>query len=107
MARPTYPIKGNNVGEKVEYLEPRDQLKEGRVFINKEQNYKGVPPEVWNFHVGGYQVCHKWLKDRKGRPSTFEVIQHYQRVVAALGEMIESMEKIDEVIEEHGGRPIE
>jgi hypothetical protein len=22
---------------------------------------------VWNFHIGGYQVCHKWLKDRKGR----------------------------------------
>ena len=27
-----------------------------------------VPEEVWNFHFGRYQVCKKWLKDRKGRP---------------------------------------
>ena len=20
---------------------------------------------VWNFHVGGYQACEKWLKDRR------------------------------------------
>jgi predicted helicase len=26
-----------------------------------------VPAHIWEFHVGGYQVLHKWLKDRKGR----------------------------------------
>ena len=26
-----------------------------------------VPEAVWNFHIGGYQACGKWLKDRKGR----------------------------------------
>ena len=26
-----------------------------------------MPEAVWNFHIGGYQVCEKWLKDRKGR----------------------------------------
>jgi hypothetical protein len=62
---------------------------------------------VWNFHIGGYQVCQKWLKDRKGRTLTFEDIQHYQRVVAALGEIIELTEQIDAAIEEHGGWPIE
>jgi hypothetical protein len=28
--------------------------------------FHGVPENVWNFHIGGYQVCEKWLKDRKG-----------------------------------------
>ena len=23
---------------------------------------RGVPEEVWDFQIGGYQVCHKWLK---------------------------------------------
>ncbi len=63
--------------------------------------------EVWNFHVGGYQVCQKWLRDRKGRTLMFEDIQHYQRVVAALGETIELMEQIDVAIIEHGVWPIE
>ena len=106
-AMPKYPVKGNDMVEKIEYLEPRDKPEQGRVYINKEQYFEGVPQEVWNFHVGGYQVCHKWLKDRKGRTLTFEDIQHYQRVVAALGETIELMEQIDVAIEEHGGWPIE
>ena len=77
------------------------QSEQGRIYINKEQYFEGVPPEVWNFHVGGYQVCQKWLKDRKGRTLTFEDIQHYQRVVSALAEAIELMGQIDVAIEEY------
>ena len=40
--------------------------------------------QVWNFHVGGYQVCEKWLKDRKGRALTKDDIAHYQKIVVAL-----------------------
>lgn len=57
-----------------------------------------MPEEVWNFYVGGYQVCQKWLKDRKGRTLTYDDIQHYQRIVVALQETIELMAKIDAVI---------
>ena len=62
--------------------------------------------EVWNLHIGGYQVCEKWLKDRKGRVLSAEDIEHYQRVVVVLNETIRIMGEIDEVIEEHGGWPI-
>jgi len=106
-ATPRYPAEGNNVVEKVEYLAPADQPDQGRVHINKTQYFDGVTPEVWEFHVGGYQVCQKWLKDRKGRALSFDDIKHYQRIVAALAETIELMEKIDEAIEEYGGWPIE
>jgi hypothetical protein len=37
-----------------------------RVYINKDQWFEGVQPEVWESHIGGYQVCEKWLKDRRG-----------------------------------------
>ena len=40
----------------------------------QDQYFEGVPPEVWNFHVGGYQVAEKWLKDRKGRTLTYDDI---------------------------------
>ena len=29
--------------------------------------FRGVSEAVWNFHIGSYQVCEKWLKDRRGR----------------------------------------
>jgi hypothetical protein len=104
---PNYPEQGNNVVEKIEYLELRDQSGPGRVYINTSQYFDGVPHDVWEFHVGGYQVCQKWLKDRKGRVLSFDDIRHYQRIVAALAETITLMASIDEVIEEYGGWPIE
>ena len=66
---------------------------------------RGVPEEVWDFHIGGYQVCHKWLKDRKGRARSDEDLAHYQKIVVALNETIRIMDEIDEVIEAHGGWP--
>jgi len=67
--------------------------------------FRGVPEAVWNFHIGGYQVCHKWLKDRKGRTLSDDDIAHYQKIVVALSETIRIMKEIDEVIEAHGGWP--
>ncbi|MES2467596.1 MAG: type ISP restriction/modification enzyme [Verrucomicrobiota bacterium] len=68
--------------------------------------FQGVPEAVWNFHIGGYQVCHKWLKDRKNRTLTDEDISHYHKIVIALSETIRLMKEIDEVIEKHGGWPL-
>jgi predicted helicase len=89
----TYPVKGDNIVEKVRYDE-----KEQRVYINKTQYIEGVTAEVWNFHVGGYQVCEKWLKDRKGRALTYDESTHYQKVVVALKETIRLMAEIDKAI---------
>jgi Type ISP C-terminal specificity domain len=57
-----------------------------------------VLPEVWEFHFGGYQVCEKWLKDRKGRRLSYDDIQHYQKIVVALNETIRLMAEIDALI---------
>ena len=78
---------------------------DGAVWINASQRFEGVPEAVWNFHIGGYQVCEKWLKDRKGRTLSTDDITHYQRVVVALNETIRLMAEIDRVIEAHGGWP--
>jgi predicted helicase len=67
--------------------------------------FKGVREHVWKFHIGGYQVCEKWLKDRKGRALSNDDIAHYQKIVVALAETIRLMKEIDDVIEAHGGWP--
>ena len=71
----------------------------GKVTINKQgDSFVGVPEEVWNFYVGGYQVCQKWLKDRKERVLSDEDILHYQKIVVALQETIKLMQSIDKAI---------
>ncbi|MGA7324783.1 MAG: type ISP restriction/modification enzyme [Rhodomicrobium sp.] len=71
----------------------------------KTTGFTGISAEVWRFLIGGYQVCDKWLKDRRGRTLTNEEIAHYQKIVVALSETIRIMNAIDEVIDAHGGWP--
>jgi len=106
----TYPKKGSDVVENVRYVEPGVLLatvvpgahhsakSKGRVYINSEQYFDGVKPEWFEFHIGGYQVLQKWLKDRKGRRLTHDDIIHYQRVVVAIKETIRLMSEIDKAI---------
>jgi len=77
------------------------------VWVNKAQTtgFHGVLQEVWNFQIGGYQVCEKWLKDRKGRLLAEDDIKEYQKIVIAISETIRLMAEVDEVIERHGGWP--
>ena len=101
-----YPIAGSNRMDKVDYrFSPSPQPSpikgegvSGRVYINAEQYFDGVPQAVWDYHIGGYQVAAKWLKDRKGRLLSFDDLQHYQRVIAALAETIRLQAEIDAAI---------
>jgi len=105
---PGFDIEGDNVVEKgyPKYVGHADRPKKGKVYINKDQCFEGVRPDVWEFHIGGYQVCEKWLKDRRGRKLDYEDIRHYQRIAMALGETIKLMGQVDEVIESNGGWPM-
>ncbi len=71
--------------------------KDDNVFINETQRFTGIPEEVWNYKVGGYQVCEKWLKDRKKRYLSLEEIETYSKIVTALSKTIEYQTEIDEL----------
>lgn len=90
------------------------EYENGKVMINATRWFEDVPKATWEFHVGGYQVCEKWLKDRAGKggknPSlgrvlTEEDILHYRRIVVALTETRRLMAEIDVEIDKHGGWP--
>ena len=77
-----------------------------RVYINKQSYFPDIPPHIWEFKIGGYQVLDKWLKDRKNakRELSTEEINHYQKIVIALTETLRLMQEIDIIIP---GFPIE
>jgi hypothetical protein len=82
-----------------------DAAKQSQPFTSGTIGFRGVPEAVWNFHIGGYQVCGKWLKDRKGRTLSQDDLAHYQKIIGALSETIRLMHEIDKVIEQHSGWP--
>lgn len=54
--------------------------------------------EVWSFTIGGYQVCEKWLKDRRGRVLSHDDLQHYKKIIPALSRTRDLMQEIDKAI---------
>ena len=44
------------------YYDPNSE----RMYVNKTTYFGPIPPKVYEYRIGGYQVCDKWLKDRKG-----------------------------------------
>ena len=67
-----------------------------RLHINKQQSFRPIPADVWDFHIGGYQVLDKYLKSRKGRTLSLDEIENVQNIVNVLRFTIEQMERIDE-----------
>jgi hypothetical protein len=102
---PAFKVGGENRIERVRYSKPTED-RPGRVFVNKSQHFEGVSEEVWEFTIGGYKPAEKWLSDRKGRSLSYDDIDWYRHICAALGETLQVMSKIDEAIEGHGGWPI-
>lgn len=111
-----YPVPGDDVVEDMpRYVGPgepdpvtEEPVEQGRVYISKDnrrtgkhgQYIEGVAPDVWDFTVGGYQVCEKWLKDRRGRTLTDADLTHYGKILVAIRETIRLMSEIDAEIEE-------
>jgi len=67
----------------------------GRVYINKTPYFAPVPVAVWEYRIGGYQVCEKWLKDRGERRLELEDVRAYCRIVTALARTIALQAEID------------
>ena len=79
----------------------------GKVFVNGSSGFAGVKNSVWQHTIGGYQVLHKWLDDRRkaGRSLSDDDITHWLRVYAALEATQGLMQQVDSAIEAHGGWP--
>jgi predicted helicase len=83
--------KGSDLIEKPIY-NPKEQ----RLYINRQQYFAPVSEDVWNFHIGGYQVLDKFLKSRRGRELSLDEIENVLNVVKVLRFTIERMQEIDE-----------
>jgi predicted helicase len=89
--KPVSKYQGDSENDKVETIIYDETQK--TIHINNEKYFDNVSPEVWNYQIGGYQVLHKYLKDRKGR--ILEDSRHYCKVVTAISKTIEIQKQAD------------
>jgi len=91
---PKFEVPGSGIVEKGYPRWIANEGESGRVYINAEQYFEPVELDVWEFHIGGYQVCAKWLKDRRNRELSFDEIEHYQKMTVAIKQTIKLMEQL-------------
>ena len=81
--------------EKVKYSE-----EDMRVYINNDNYFDNVEKVVWEYQIGGYQVCDKWLKDRKERILSLMETEQYCKIVTAISKTIEIQQEIDNLYQD-------
>ena len=74
----------------------------GRVWLNKTTSVPSVQQETWEFRVGTYQVCRKWLKDRCSRPLLRAEIEQYCAIVHAIETTRRTMLDLDKHVARQG-----
>jgi len=83
---------GDSKVDKIEY-----DANTGRIYINSENYFEGIEPDVFDYFIGGYRVCEKWLKDRKNRELSLEDVQSFCKIVGVLKETIQIQSEIDNI----------
>ena len=76
----------------------RPRYEDGKVWINATQHFTEVPAEVWEYEIGAYQVCEKWLKDRRGETLSHAEIRLYLMILVSITETLRITEAIEWVL---------
>ena len=76
--------------EKIRYDETAERL-----YFNQDEYFAPIPPQVFNFQIGGYQPLDKYLKSRKDRTLTLSETETIQKTANAIAFTIEKMKEID------------
>ena len=92
-ARHRFEGEGDGVVSKLRY-------EDGNVWINATQYFTDVPADVWEYEIGAYQVCKKWLKDREKEKKTLShaEVRQYRSILVAVAETLRVMGEIDGVL---------
>ena len=85
-----YKGRGSDKIEKHRYDEERQC-----VFINDENYFEGITPNVWNYMIGGYQVLDKYSKSHMEESITDPI--HFCRVVTSINATLQIQRKMDEL----------
>jgi hypothetical protein len=95
-----YHGEGNHLVQQTGATGLRYDPVEQRAYINAHQYFAPIPQKVWEYPIGGYQVCEKWLKERQGHRLSLDEIQTFCRIVTALDRTIGLQQEIDALYEE-------
>jgi predicted helicase len=86
----SYTGTGSNVVERVRY-----SSNEQAIYVNDDQYFANIPVGVWGYHIGGYNVLEKYLKDRRKRKLALADVNTIAGVANVLAFTLEQTQAIE------------
>lgn len=69
------------------------------VYLNAQACWRHVPPDVWNYTLGGYQVLKKWLSYREqtllGRALTLDEVKTFTAIARRIAALLLLRDRLD------------
>jgi hypothetical protein len=69
------------------------------IYLNNTAYWKNIPPAVWDYTIGGYQVIKKWLSYREqtllGRPLSSDEVREVTAMARRIAALVMLQEKLD------------
>ena len=73
------------------------KYKDGVLQLNANNRIVGIPKEVWDYQIGGYQVVDKWFKSHKGEALSLGSFTHIENMVGLIAETIRIQNELSEM----------
>jgi hypothetical protein len=85
-----FPEVGSDIVEKITF-----DAANSRALINDKQYFSKIDPEIWEYEVGGYRVCERWLRERIGRKLNSNDQTFFMRIVGSIKDTIKLQRELD------------
>jgi len=80
-------------------LVERPRYEERRILLGAGGEILGIDQEVWDYRVGAYAACAKWLNDRRGRTLTAQDLLNFGGVVSRIESLVAIRREVDTRLE--------
>lgn len=99
--QPQFPIPGDNAIRSITFEPGEGSGDKGRVWINKHQYFDNVPTAAWEYQVGRYVVCNRWLGERVGRKLSFNEIDTFGTIAGSITDSLPVLDAIEDALTEN------
>jgi predicted helicase len=90
-----FPEVGSDIVEKITF-----DAANSRALTNDKQYFSKIDPEIWEYEVGGYKVCERWLRERIGRKLNSDDQTFFMRIVGSIKDTIKLQRELDNLCSE-------
>ncbi len=90
-------MKDSLIVKKVKFLD------KNRLWINNQTYFAGISRDVYEYYIGSYKICQKWLKRFKNYTLSKTEVNTFINIVWVIEQTLQLSKEIDILIDTHGG----